>query len=351
MISDLRRLVGSLFHVGIPGPELDAALRATLADLQVGGVILFRRNVESREQLLRLTAAIHALPSRPLVSIDHEGGRVMRLGEPFTHFPPAAVVGHSGDPAMAEQVGSAMAAELASAGIDLCFAPVLDVHSNPANPVIGDRSFGSDPHVVAAFGVALMRGLLAGGVLCCGKHFPGHGDTATDSHFELPVVHKTRAELDQIELVPFRAAIAAGLPMVMSAHVVYPALDREQPSTLSRLILGDLLRRELGFAGVVASDDLDMRANTNHQPPGAAAIASLKAGVDLLLVCQNFDNATAAIAGVEAAVASGELALQRVEEAAGRIARLRNQPRPRPQACELPNLGHRALAERLRRLA
>ena len=199
-----------------------------------------------------------------MVAIDHEGGRVLRLGEPFTQFPPAAVVGRTRNPDLAYRVGHAMGVELASVGIDLSFAPVLDVHSNPANPVIGDRAFGSDPALVSEMGIALMRGLHDGGVLSCGKHFPGHGDTEKDSHLELPVVRRSRAELEQTELVPFRAAIAAGVPMLMSAHVLYPALDPEHPATLSRAILTDLLRGELHFDGVVASDDL---RHARHRQP------------------------------------------------------------------------------------
>src|SRR5262249_24492373 len=161
-----------------------------------------------------------------------------------------------------------MAEELVSVGIDMNFAPVLDVHSNPANPVIGDRSFGSDPGLVRDMGIALMHGLRDGGVLPCGKHFPGHGDTEKDSHLELPVVRRSRQELEVTELVPFRAAITSGIPMLMTAHVVYPAVDADHPSTVSSKILTDLLRREYKFDGVVVSDDLEMRAIADHQSIG-----------------------------------------------------------------------------------
>ena len=334
--------------VGIPGVTLDAATRQTLAHLHVGGVILFRRNVGTPADVAALTAALHALPSQPLVAIHHEGGRVMRLGEPFTQFPAAAAIGRSGDPSLAYAVGQAMATELASVGIDIDFAPVLDVHSNPANPVIGDRAFGSDPALVGKLGVALMRGLQAGGVIPCGKHFPGHGDTTADSHFELPVVRRARAELEHTELAPFRVAIAAGLPLLMTAHVVFTALDPDRPATLSRLILTDLLRRDVGFAGVIASDDLDMRAITAQHSTGVAAVASLQAGADQLLVCQELENAVRAAAAIEAAVADGALDVQIVSAAAGRIAQLRAQP-PRAGAphCVLPNPDHCALAARL----
>ncbi len=348
MNSPLHLSIGRLLFVGIPGPVLDAATRQTLEELQVGGIILFRRNVAGREAVAALTAALHALPSRPLVAIDHEGGRVMRLGEPFTQFPPAAVIGRTADPDVAFRVGRAMAAELGSVGIDVSFAPVLDVHSNPANPVIGDRAFGSDPALVSTLGIALMRGLLAGGVIPCGKHFPGHGDTEKDSHIELPVVRRSRAELEHTELVPFRAAIAAGVPMLMTAHVRYPALDQGCPATLSRTILTDLLRGALHFAGVVASDDLEMRAITNHQDLGAAAVATLAAGADALLVCQDLDHAVRVRTAIERAVAAGALGAEVVTAAAERVQRLHElRAGLRTATCVLPNAEHRALVEQI----
>ena len=342
----LHEQIGRLLFVGIPGPVLDAATRHTLEELRVGGVILFRRNVGTPAEIAALTAALHALPSRPLVAIDHEGGRVLRLGEPFTQFPAAAVIGRTRHPVLAYRVGRAMGEELASVGIDLSFAPVLDVHSNPANPVIGDRAFGSDPALVSEMGIALMRGLHDGGILSCGKHFPGHGDTEKDSHLELPVVRRSRAQLEQTELVPFRAAIAAGVPMLMSAHVLYPALDAEHPATLSRKILTDLLRGERGFTGVIASDDLDMRAITNHQSIGDAAVATLQAGVDALLVCQELQHAVDVSSAIENAVAKGLLDASLVTTAVARIQRLRARRGDAPPfECHLPNEQHRALLE------
>jgi beta-N-acetylhexosaminidase len=345
----LHEAIGRLLFVGIPGAVLDAATRRTLEDLHVGGVILFRRNVGTPTEIAALTAALHALPSRPLVGIDHEGGRVQRLGEPFTPFPPAAVVGRTRTPDVAYRVGHAMATELASIGIDLSFAPVLDVHSNPANPIIGDRAFGSDPVLVSEMGVALMRGLHDGGVLSCGKHFPGHGDTETDSHLELPVVRRSRAGLERTELVPFRAAIAAGVPMLMSAHVLYPALDSEHPATLSRRILTDLLRGELGFTGVVASDDLEMRAISGHRSIGDAAVATLQAGADALLVCQELQHAVGAFAAIEHAIVKRLLDADWISAAAARIQRLHEQRKSMsPVECRLPNEQHLTLIEELR---
>jgi beta-N-acetylhexosaminidase len=344
----LHEQIGRLLFVGVPGPTLDDATRRVLEDLHVGGVILFRRNVGTPVEIASLTTALHALPSQPLVAIDHEGGRVLRLGEPFTPFPPAAAVGATRHPDLAYRVGRAMGQELASVGIDLNFAPVLDVNSNPANPVIGDRAFGSDPALVSEMGVALMRGLHDGGVLSCGKHFPGHGDTEKDSHRELPVVRRSRAELERTELIPFRAAIATGVPMLMTAHVLYPALDPDQPATLSREILTDVLRGELHFDGVVASDDLAMRAIAGHQSIAGAAVSALRAGADALLVCQELERAVEAFAAIEAAVANGSVDSATINAAATCIQRLRAPGRDgSPVECRLPNAQHRALLDEL----
>jgi beta-N-acetylhexosaminidase len=257
-------------------------------------------------------------------------------------------VGATGDSTIARQVGRAMGVELSAIGFDLDFAPVLDVHSNPTNPVIGDRSFSRDPSIVATMGIALMHGLHEGGVLSCGKHFPGHGDTDSDSHLTLPTVRRTRAELDRIELPPFRAAIAAGVPLLLTAHVLYPALDPHRPATLSPLILRDLLRTELGFTGVIASDDLEMRAISAHQDIGDAAVATLNAGADLLLVCNDFAKAEVASTAIERAVIDGALSTDVVEAAAGRVSRLTKPHRSSISLADLPIAEHGALAARLR---
>ena len=274
----------------------------------------------------------------------------MRLGPPFTQFPPAREIGHTGDVELAYAVGQAMGSELAGVGFDIDFAPVLDVDSNPDNPIIGDRAFGSRPEEVAAFATAFLRGLQAGGVLPCGKHFPGHGDTDRDSHAELPVVKRSRAALDATELPPFRAAIAAGVPLLMTAHVLYSALDPHQPATLSQAIVRNLLRNEMGFSGVVVSDDLEMRAISAQQSIPDAAAASLQAGVDWVLICNDLDQSRRAAERIAAAVARGELAEGRLVAAVERIRRLR-PPEPRPGPIALPVPEHEALNARIRTAA
>lgn len=233
---------------------------------------------------------------------------------------------------LARAAGRAMGRELAAAGFNCDFAPVLDVDSNPRNPVIGDRSFGSDPRVVASLGMAFARGLEEAGIVPCGKHFPGHGDTALDSHLALPEVGRSLRELRRVELAPFRRAIAAGLPMLMTAHVRYAALDPERPATLSRRILHELLRRELGFRGVLVSDDLSMHALDDAGSIGEAAVAAINAGCDLLLACASLDVAEEVAAAVTAAVRAGRIPERRMREALRRVDRLRRwlERRPRP---------------------
>ena len=322
--SVLRRTVAQLFSVGIPGLELDRPTGQFLSEHRPGGVVLFRRNVKSPAQLRRLVAALHETGAGvpPLVSIDHEGGRVDRLPRPFTHFPPAAVVGLHGVGA-AEAVGRAMGVELSAVGIDLDFAPVLDVCTNPRNRVIGDRAFSTDPARAARLAIAFARGLQGAGVLACGKHFPGHGASSGDSHFVLPRVGRSRRDLAAIDLVPFVRWIRAGFPALMTSHVVYPAYDGRQPATLSPRIARTLLRGELGYRGVLFSDDLEMQAAAGRHPPGRLAVRALEAGCDMLLTCQSMDTARAAMKGVEEALDAGRLDPRFVIEAAARIHRLR----------------------------
>jgi beta-N-acetylhexosaminidase len=349
MDAQAHALAGAVLMTGIPGPRLDGATRAALETLRPSGIVLFRRNVESPDQLADLTAALHALPSHPLVAIDHEGGRVMRVGAPFTLFPPARAIARMGDPEIARAVGRAMGVELASVGIDVNFAPVLDVDSNPDNPVIGDRAFGATPVEVSAYALPFLQGLQEAGVLGCGKHFPGHGDTDRDSHVELPVVRKRRADLEATELVPFRAAIAAGVPLLMTAHVLYPALD-ERPATLSPRICRDLLRTELGFTGVLVSDDLAMQAVSGTAALPEVAVAALGAGVDWLLVCNDLALAQAAAARIADALDGGALDAAGIAASAARIRRLRPH-RVAPPPVHLPITAHAALAERIRAAA
>ena len=336
---------GQLLMVGIPGPSLDRATRRRLARIRPGGIILFRRNVRSLAQLRRLCADLHRAYPKVLIGIDHEGGRVNRLPPPFTAFPPARSVAAAGSPRVAFAVGRAMGRELASVGIDVDFAPVLDVLTHPRNRVIGDRAFGSTPAQVATLGLALARGLRAGGVIPCGKHFPGHGATRGDSHVVLPRVRRGRAELARIDLVPFRRAVAARIPCIMTAHVLYPALDRSSPASLSAPIVTGILRRTFGFRGVIVSDDLEMGAVAQRLSPEDAAVRAVAAGTDMLLVCADLGVAERARDGLAAALTDGRIARDRVREAAARIAKLRTLRGRRPSPLRhWPAPDHVALA-------
>jgi len=326
-----------LVVTGLDGPRLDARSRRRLERLAPGGVILFRRNVVDPEQVRALTREVRAiLGPRAIVSLDQEGGRVQRLRAPFAEWPPMRRIGAAGSPALAREVGRALGREVAAAGFDCDFAPVLDVDSNPANPVIGDRSFHSEPAAVARTALAFAAGLRDAGLLACGKHFPGHGDTAVDSHHALPVVRRSLRSLERLELVPFRAAIRARLPMLMTAHVVYTALDRGRPATLSPAILRGLLRERMGFRGVLATDDLGMHALDAFGSRADVGAAAVSAGCDLLLACGSLELGEEVAAGLEAAWRRGALDPGHVAEA---FARLDALHRERPRGVRRPALG------------
>ncbi len=324
--------VGELLWVGFEGTQVPADLRTRIADGGVGGVILFARNLPAHGDetdvpaLVELIADLHAAApsdSPLLVSIDQEGGRVQRVKAPATVWPPMLSFEGFRDRSEAVQlafdVGSAVGAELAVLGVDIDFAPVLDVHTNAANPVIGDRAFATDPARAADRALAFARGLAAAGVLGCGKHFPGHGDTATDSHLELPRVDHDLERLRSVELAPFAAAARAQLPMIMTAHVVFAAVDDSRPGTLSPDVIDGVLRRELGYAGVIVSDDLDMQAIRSHYGAGEAAVAAVTAGCDVLLLCRDQDAQRDAFDALVAGAADDEVLRARLAESAARV--------------------------------
>ncbi|HXS16481.1 MAG TPA: beta-N-acetylhexosaminidase, partial [Polyangiaceae bacterium] len=295
------RRAAQLLAVGFAGHTLDADLR-DLIDRGVSGVVLFSRNIQSASQVSALVAEIKGYAGRPLyVAVDQEGGVVQRLRDGFTRWPAMRALGATRDTQLAFEVGQVLAAELTAVGIDVNFAPVIDVDTNPDNPVIGDRAFGEDPQLVAEMGVALGKGLEASGVAACGKHFPGHGDTELDSHLALPVVRHGRERLMSTELWPFRAWGQAGLASLMTAHVVFEALESGLPATMSAIILQDLLRGELGYEGLVISDDLEMKAVSEHFGVGPAAVLGLAAGVDQFLVCRHAQVAIEVIEALERA--------------------------------------------------
>lgn len=313
--------IGQLFMLGFDGTTVSPEWADLQTRYKPGGIILFARNLEHPVQIVELTNALQAhSPHYPLlIAVDQEGGRVSRLPPGFTIFPSCGVIGSCRSEELAYAAASVTAAELRAVGINMNMAPVLDVLSNPANPVIGDRAYGSEPHLVAELGLAAIRGMQGKGVVACGKHFPGHGDTGVDSHMELPVVNASLDTLLQRELPPFHYAIANGLAALMTAHVVYPALDAQRPATLSAPILTDLLRTQWGFTGVIVTDDLEMRAIADHHGVGEAAVQAVLAGADLLLICKDRDQAVTAMEAVRKAVEDRTIRPERLEASVRRI--------------------------------
>jgi beta-N-acetylhexosaminidase len=272
------------------------------------------------------------------VSVDQEGGRVARLKRPFTEWPPMITLGRAGSPEsdrLAERFATALAAELHAVGISLDYTPVLDVHTNPNNPVIGDRALAERADDVARIGSILIRTLQGAGIAACGKHFPGHGDTSTDSHHELPLLEHPPDRLEAVELVPFKAAIASGVASIMTAHILIPALDAEWPATLSSPIVDGLLKHTLGFGGLVVSDDLEMKAISGRYGHSDATVRAIEAGCDAVLMCApKPEEQAAALEAIVYAVEAGRVPLTRLEDALKRHRRVKERflapPRPRP---------------------
>ena len=343
----LRRQIGRLLIAGFGGQQVPVELASLSREFSLGGVILFKRNVAEPEQVAELCyECARLVPDLPAwVSVDQEGGRVARLKAPFTEWPPMATLGRSGDVALAERFARALATELKAAGITLDYAPVLDVHTNPKNPVIGDRALAEKAEEVSRLGVAIIRTLQAEGVAACGKHFPGHGDTSVDSHLELPLVEHPPDRLRAIEFVPFRAAVAADVATIMTAHVFAPALDEKRPATLSRHVVTDLLRRELGFDGVILSDDLEMKAVANEYAVPEAAVLAIEAGCDGVLICSaDYDTQAKTLEALIHAVESERLPYSRVEDA------LKRQQRAKERFLGEPTASRPARAKTLRQI-
>lgn len=313
----LEEKIGQLFIIA-PDDPLEEQIRT----FHAGGFVLFDRHASSLQQAMELIEQIRQLssPIPPLIAVDQEGGRVARLN--FTTSIPSARTLSSHDAQTVKKAGRLLGEELAALGFNVNFAPVMDVNTDPANPVIGDRAYGAVPSLVSSLGSAYIEGLHEANIAATAKHFPGHGDTCEDSHYQLPIVNQTRERLDNVELAPFRAAIAAGVDLMMTAHVHYPTLDPEpgQPATLSRAILTELLRNHLGFNGVIITDAMNMKAITNTLPPGAAAVKAFLAGVDIILMPEDLQSAHGALL---AAVRSGQIPMARLDGSVRRVLNLK----------------------------
>ena len=368
---------GQLLFVGFAGTSPPRKLLELVRAGRVGGVILFTRNIPTRTEIgpdkqpvtvpdpaalrgLVATLRDAAPADAPLaVAIDQEGGRVQRLRAPWTEWPPMRRLGELNMPEWTADVATALARELVDVGITLDFAPVVDVDSNPANPVIGDRSFARSASDVATHAAAFVRALQAGGVAACAKHFPGHGDTREDSHFALPKLPHDLDRLFEVELPPFVAAIEAGVATLMTAHVIFEAIDRKRPATFSPDVMA-LLRERLGYDRLVFSDDLEMKAVVDSMPPRKMPAAALEAGIDALLVCSELDFAEEVLDGLEhcrdhllehplARMAALKESFPGLPaSAAARDGDERDAPEPQAPAGP-PYAEHVALSERLRR--
>jgi beta-N-acetylhexosaminidase len=327
----LASICGPIVIGGFPGATLPPTMARALAEQRRGGVIFFKPNVEGGPAAVASLAreVRAASPDVPLIGIDQEGGRVARLRAPLLEVPPMRSVASWGDVAFAERIARGVGTELAALGITIDFAPVLDVNTCPENPVIGDRAFGDDPTTCAEFGAAWIRGLQSAGVLACGKHFPGHGDTSKDSHVDLPFVDQPRDRLDRVELVPFRAAVAAGVASLMTAHVVYRGLDPDRPATLSKHVCTDL-REAIGFRGLLISDDLEMRAVAARWSIEDSAVQAVAAGCDALLVCWSEEQQERAVDALVREAERSPAFRARCEQASARGLEARRRSTARP---------------------
>jgi beta-N-acetylhexosaminidase len=316
---------------GFEGHAASADVKRLIREYGVGSVILFARNVAEPEQVAELVRELQAWardsahPLPLLVAVDQEGGRVARLRAPWTVWPPLRALGRLESEDLARRMGEALAAELKACGIACDFAPVVDVDTNPRNPVIGDRSFGDDPELVGRLGAAMIRGLQESGVVACAKHFPGHGDTEIDSHLALPSVDHSRSRLEDVELRPFRKAIEAGVATIMTAHVVVRDLDDRLPATLSPVVIDELLRKKMKFDGVIVSDDLEMKAVADHWPYRQSAVLAAQAGCDLLPVCRSHEAQVETVEALIRGVESEAISWKAMDAACDRIRRLKER--------------------------
>ena len=326
----INKKLGQMLMIGFHGTAISDELREMITDYGIGGVILFSRNIESPSQVKDLCNSLQELSiknnKKPLlIAIDQEGGRIFRLKPPFRQYPSYGELGRTGSEDAVRSNALLMADELIEIGVNMNMAPVLDVNTNPKNPIIGDRSFSSDPNVVSRLGSCVIKTFHEKGIIAVGKHFPGHGDTFSDSHLELPVVHHGVERLEGIEFKPFVNTFKTGLKAIMTAHVLYPALDPDYPATMSERIITDILRKKLGFNGVVITDDLEMKAISNNYADEISAIQSVKAGVDILLICHSHDKQLTILNSILKSVKNGEIKENRIDESFNRIMKLKEE--------------------------
>ncbi|MGM0409421.1 MAG: beta-N-acetylhexosaminidase [Bacillota bacterium] len=324
--------VGQMFQVGFQGKSPNQKIKDLIKNHYIGGVIYFSRNLENPSQTAQLSNELQEISlennnSFPLfISIDQEGGIVTRLKE-STHFPGNMLLGATRSEEIIKEVAKATANELKNLGINMNLAPVVDVNNNPENPVIGVRSFGEDPKLVAKFSSIYIKKLEENGVIACAKHFPGHGDTDLDSHLNLPVIKHSRERLDEVELLPFKEAIKAGVDSIMSAHVYFPAIEKQVsvPATLSRKVLTSLLREELAYKGVIVTDCMEMNAIADSYGSIEGAVQAISAGSDIILISHSYKRQKRAIKAAVEAVKANRIQEQRINQSVKRILKLKEK--------------------------
>lgn len=328
-VMTLEEKIGQLLIVGFEGTEINTFTRIMIEEYKIGGFIIFSRNIVDENQLLYLINDLKTLNkenSAPLfISIDEEGGLVSRLPTAYKKLPSSEVLGDINNSDISYKFGKILGKRLNLLGINLNFAPVIDIDSNPKNPIIGKRSFGDSAEVVINNGINVLKGIEAERVISAVKHFPGHGDTSVDSHVNLPIVNKSLKELQEMELLPFKKAIEQKVDMIMVAHILFPELDVIYPSTMSSTILGGLLRKELGFNGVIISDDMTMGAIIENYTLKIAVLEFLRAGGDIALICHGQENPKIVIDFIKESIINKDINIEDINEKVYRILNLKNK--------------------------
>ena len=321
--------IGQMIFAGLSGTNLHHEAEMMLRQIKPGGIILNKHNMVSPEQTIQFVNSLkyaNKINSIPLFfGVDQEGGRIVKLPGDLQQIPSHLEIGAKNNSEFAFAIGQMLGKMVKAYGFNMNFAPVLDVNSNPDNPVIGDRSFGDEPVKVSRLGIETMKGIRSEQIISVIKHFPGHGDTAVDSHFELPVVKKSIDELRNLELIPFQNAIAEGADMVMIAHILLPEIDSQYPSSLSKIVVSEILRGELSFNGVVITDDITMDAITDNYDIGEAAVRSIQAGCDMIMVAHQFENIKEVFQAIQLAVKNGEISEERINRSVKRILELKEK--------------------------
>jgi len=324
----LEEKIGQMIIAGVQGTSASAEDERLIKEQHVGGIIFYKNNLADPASVVRFTNQLkqwnesHSAPL--LLSVDQEGGRVSRLPG-LDLLPTAQEIGQWHSQETAGEIGAILGEELKGMGLNMNFAPVLDIHNNPKNPVIGERSFGSTAEIVSSMGIEVMKQMKQTGVIPVVKHFPGHGDTETDSHLDLPVIHKSEKDLTQLEWQPFVNAIEEGADAVMVAHILFPQIDEQYPSSLSPAVVTGQLRDKLGFEGVILTDDLTMGAIAKRYGIGEASVLSVQAGTDIVLIAHEYANVDEVIAALKQSVADGTLSEERIDESVRRILQLKTK--------------------------